>query len=645
MKYINYIAFLIIFSFYSLKSSATHLIGGDLIYTCLGGNNFRIEFILYQDCTNPIETSGAIAADNPLRWAIYSGNAVDSPTRALFFTSGVIDITDFDVIPVEFSNDCVSNIPRVCMRASRFSTVVNLPPNRGGYTILYQRCCRNQAVLNLMDPGNIGMTLFNYIPPFIDGQCSNNSPIFKNVPPQVICKDNPFRYDFSASDPDGDSLVYRLCSALPGGSVADPVPSGPSIRMPTNGLTYRAPLSAQNPVNAFPPIAIDPITGEMTGKPTAMGRFIVTVCVDEYRNGRKINTISRDVQFTVTDCSKNVIADVPNYPGFSDVADIQCKTYTVNFKNESLGGFNYIWYFGERNATSTDKDPTYTYSDTGTFTVKLIVNPGSSCPDSIEKKVLIYPYYTSEIDWEGGLCPGDTLTFTETSVNSLGGTYQRTWLIDSTEYTEKVVKYVSSEKGGPVSVKLFTENAYGCRDTNEIVIPVDTFGLNAGNDTTIVQGYRFSLSAKGAVRYQWLQPQWVVEPNNPNSPVNFPDTGVYELVVKGFTQNDCESLDTIIVRVVENPLMFLPNAFSPNGDGLNDLFKPNMVGYSLIKHFEVFNRYGQLVYKATNNNGAGWDGTFKGKPCDIGVYYYRVVAVAPENLGEYEIKGDVTLLR
>lgn len=623
---------------------ATHLIGGDLTYSCLGNNRYKLEITLYQDCTNPGETSAAIAADTPLHFAIYSGNLVQNPSLNTLYTSGSLRDFNFSVVPLEFSNECVSNIPRVCMRASKFETIITLPPNRDGYTILYQRCCRNHAVLNLMDPGNEGITLYNYIPPFANNQCSNNSAYFRKVPPQIICKDNPFRYDFSAIDPDGDSLVYRLCAAIPGGSATRPTPQGNEIFMPGRPLNYRPPLSAQNPINAFPPIEINPITGEMTGKPSSMGRYIVTVCVDEYRNGNLINTISRDVQFTITDCSKNVIADIPPYPGFTDVIDVQCATFTVNFQNTSIGGFNYLWHFGD-GSTSTDKNPSHTYADTGVYEVKLIVNPGSSCPDSILRKVWIYPYYTSEIKWEGDLCPGDTVYLTEESVNTLGGTYTRLWQVDTNTYTDKTIQIVSKEDGGPVTVKLFTENSYGCRDTNEVVIPFDKVIIDAGNDTIIVKGYTYHLNASGAVRYEWLQPHWVEEPFNPKSKVNFPDTGVYELVLKGYTENDCIAYDTVVITVLKQPYVFLPNAFSPNGDGLNDYFNPTMVGYSYIKYFEIFNRYGQLVHKTTVSNGKGWDGTFNGKKCDAGVYYYRIVAVAPEGLEEFEMTGDVTLLR
>src|SRR5690606_36983444 len=152
--------FLIILLFCAIlnpnSTFATHLIGGDLTYTCLGNNRYRLEITLYQDCTNPGETSAAIAADTPLHFAIYTGNLVQNPSLNTLYTSGSLRDFNFSVVPLEFSNDCVSNIPRVCMRASKFETIITLPPNRDGYTILYQRCCRNHAVLNLMDPGNEG---------------------------------------------------------------------------------------------------------------------------------------------------------------------------------------------------------------------------------------------------------------------------------------------------------------------------------------------------------------------------------------------------------------------------------------------------------------------------------------------------------
>jgi gliding motility-associated-like protein len=71
------------------------------------------------------------------------------------------------------------------------------------------------------------------------------------------------------------------------------------------------------------------------------------------------------------------------------------------------------------------------------------------------------------------------------------------------------------------------------------------------------------------------------------------------------------------------PDIFMPSAFTPNGDGKNDVFRPVLAGISSLDYFRVFNRWGQLVY-ATVRNGEGWDGTIGGKPQETGTFVYMV---------------------
>src|SRR5690606_19186714 len=100
------------------------------------------------------------------------------------------------------------------------------------------------------------------IPPFASGECPNNSAVFKSLPPQIICANNPFSYDFSATDIDGDSLSYEFCDAHPGGDASHAKPSGTQISTPPYpAIQYLPPYTATQPVPGIPPFSIDPVTG------------------------------------------------------------------------------------------------------------------------------------------------------------------------------------------------------------------------------------------------------------------------------------------------------------------------------------------------------------------------------------------------
>lgn len=616
---------------------ATHLVGADLKYRCLGGNRFELTFTLYQDCLGG--TAIAISADNPLKFGIYTG---DDFQNFYFADSLYINSTTF--IPAEFSNDCISNAPNTCLQAATFTTIVTLAPSPYGYRMIYQRCCRNNFLANIRNSGETGITFYLDIPPFANGQCPNNSATFVSLPPQIICMNNLFRYSFAARDVDGDSLSYRLCTAYTGGSMSLPIPRGDQMRS-FGPVTYNPPYSASNPIASVPPLTIDPVTGIMEAFPTLASRFGVTVCVDEWRNGVVINTVTRDVQFTVTNCSKNVVANIPSWPDNPSIYKIQCESFTVDFENTSTGGMTYLWRFGENGATSTSFEPSYTYSDTGRYMVTLIVNPGTTCSDSITKEVRVYPFFTTQIEYTGKTCPGEPINF-KGIVNSPGSSpVSFHWDLNGEGVANTQNTTFSFAQGGTKNIFFTSVGDLGCLDTSRVSVYVDSFKAFAGNDTIIVKDYPFSLNGKGLDNYLWTPANYLSDRNIANPTADFPDTGTYTYVLSGTSPSGCFGSDTIVIRVVDKAHMFLPNAFTPNNDGINDLLKPNLVGFSIIRTFEIFDRWGQLMYKAANDNDFGWDGTHKGKPADVGVYYYRITYVDAITQEELAQTGDVTLLR
>lgn len=145
MKIKHYLLFFLLLVF-SLKSFATHIVGGEIFYNFLGGNNYRITLKLYRDCA-----SGNAQYDNPATIFIFdsTGNFIDSVK---------IPFPGSIVLPVSVNNPCFIPPTNVCVEESIYITTVNLPAISGGYNITYQRCCRNNSILNLINPGDVGST-------------------------------------------------------------------------------------------------------------------------------------------------------------------------------------------------------------------------------------------------------------------------------------------------------------------------------------------------------------------------------------------------------------------------------------------------------------------------------------------------------
>jgi gliding motility-associated-like protein len=636
--------FLVLLSLFYNNASASHIVGGEVTYRHITDSfsttypfiwhKYQVSVTIYEDCKNG--QPEAIAEDNPAYIGVYQANfSTGFPfvrADSIFYSSSVS-------VPANFTNACVSNIPEVCLLKKTFVINYALPANSSGYIIEYQRCCRNGAVMNIQDPADNGSTYFCYIPPH---PIVNNSAIFKNYPPQIICLNNPLFYDHSATDADGDSLSYGFTSGLYGATNTNIKPF-PPYPPPFDTVRYTSGFSSQHPVPGFPPIQIDPVTGLITGTPNRIGRYLVTVYCNEYREGILINTVTREFQFVVTDCSKVVVADIPQYSTDPNTYIVNCEDYTVHFVNTSAGGFSYHWDFGVNGATSTEFQPTFTYPDTGTFSVKLIVNPGSTCPDSITRLVKVYPKFHAAFIDSGGKCPGAPVSFIDQSSATIKPVNFWKWSFgdgDSSFLQNPVHTYLF---GGAYNVILISHNIKNCADTSVKHIFIDNFYPFAGNDTIIVKGESIQFHAYGGTQYLWSPPDYLNDTTVYNPVGTFTNNGIFSYSVHIVSPYGCAGYDTINVTVVNQAAFQVPNAFTPNGDGINDIFRPYAIGFRNLNYFRVFNRWGEEVYFSTNLE-TGWDGTYRKKQCDMGTYFWEISYT--DRFGDQGfMKGDVELVK
>jgi gliding motility-associated-like protein len=371
---------LMLLAFASLHTFATHIVGGEIYYDNLGSNNYRITLKLYRDCSNPLNA----LYDNPATIFIFnsSGTLVDS--IEIPFPGSVI-------LPTPLSNPCLVPPSNICVEQAIYQKVVTLPPLAGGYDITYQRCCRNVTILNLTNPGAVGATYMAHIPdPGL--AVINSSPRYNNFPPIFLCAGVPLNFDHAATDPDGDSLYYDLCDAYTGLDQFCPI-VGPQTPTGCNALApsppapfvpWASPYSGSYPMSSSPALAVNPVTGLMTGTPNMIGQWVIAVCVKEYRHGVLLDVNKRDFQFNVVNCGIPV-ASIPSQQSF-------CFGSPSHFTQNSINAFSYHWDFGDPGTsldTSNVLSPTWTYAAAGTYTVSLIVNPRTLCADTATLVVTI----------------------------------------------------------------------------------------------------------------------------------------------------------------------------------------------------------------------------------------------------------------
>jgi gliding motility-associated-like protein len=169
-------------------------------------------------------------------------------------------------------------------------------------------------------------------------------------------------------------------------------------------------------------------------------------------------------------------------------------------------------------------------------------------------------------------------------------------------------------------------------------MPVNAF---AGNDTNAILNRQHQLLGSGGVNYLWSPAALL---NNPfiENPLALIPADTY-FMLTAFDSIGCKDDDTVFIKVYEGPMYYFPNAFTPNGDGVNDYFGPTAVGMRTTGYFRIFDRYGNPVFESKDLI-KGWNGTLKGKPAATGTYVWMIKGI-DKNGTAVEMKGTVILIR
>ncbi len=528
------IAFLL---FFALPSQATHIVGGELYYECLGDNQYKITLTVYRDCL-----TGVAQFDDPASIGIFDGTTGQLGINQLIDEVRIdFDPAINDTLDIEAINPCLEIVDPVCIHRTIYVDTINLPFRTGGYLLAYQRCCRNAAIVNIGNtpnpaPTDQGATYTARVTEEALNSC-DSSPIFNDWPPIFVCINRSIDFDHSASDANGDSLVYRMCNPNLGATKAIPKPQPPN-NPPYDDIVYFPPFSTDDMLgNPDDPLFIDPVTGFLTGTPTIKGQFVVGICVEEYdrETGVLISTTRRDFQYIVGECIE-ITSDIGN-------PDIQCDDLQVNFINESLDADNFIWNFGDPtnpSASSTDMNPSYTYPDTGQYVVTLISQPGDQCADTLEwilnlRNATLEPNFdTYLLKCEDGV---------EIVVNNVS-TDQFNMI---TDYMWETSDGQTSTQANPTFVVTGTDNVTitlnatsndGCTRTVDQVVDLSDISDGIPRDTlTACEGDMLELFPTGPdftiLNYEWTPADGLSNPAivNPTIQASTDNSGLYSLAI------------------------------------------------------------------------------------------------------------------
>lgn len=540
---------------WSGSALATHIVGGEMYYTYLGGNQYEITLKVFRDCGST-NTNGT-GFDESAKVSIY-----DNQNNSLYSSTGIaLSSATVNYVPVVLSNPCFVLPPDVCVEQAIYKKILFLPPNLAGYTLTHQRCCRNPSIVNLINPQDQGATFTTTIPGTnVLSEGNNSGARFNSLPPVALCWNADFIFDHSATDPDGDSLVYEFCSPLLGGTILDPAPVIPTAP-PYTPVAWGTGFSESYPITSDPVFSINPATGFLSGTATQLGQFVIGICVNEFRNGVLINRTNRDFQFNVTVCDPNIIAAGPQDMEF-------CLGEVVHFENNSTNGSFYHWDFGVpgiSSDTSNAFSPSYTYTTADTYTVTLVVNAGWPCADTATAIYTTKNYANPQIILEGYACidGGDYYDFSAQSDVPSGMNYSWNFGEGSIPQTSSLAHptHIKMNPEAPeMNVTLTISADEYCTDSNEMTVdnPPDIVASILPQES-FCDGYfyQFESVPTPAQSYIWdfglADGSGISGQSNPG--FLFPDTGRYEvslIVTAPYTCPDTTEMDFVIYGLL-NP--------------------------------------------------------------------------------------------
>lgn len=595
----------------AVNSYGRHIVGGEIrMQSTAVPNRFSFTLVQFWD-------------ENTLT----SGNR-DQSTELLVYRKRDNQLIQKIVIPfvstrnISYKNQACASFRALKTLEGTYNAQVTLKASdysdAGGYYVVWERCCRNDDINNIQSPGSSGMVFYLEFPPL---SIPNSTPEFSFPNGDYICKDQAFSMNVSATDADGDELRYSLVTPMLGNTgrnnpIGDDFPKAgyPPVQWVPG-------ISDQNMIPGNPALAINARTGLLTVTANQLGLYVFTVQCEEYRKGVRIGLVRRDFQLLVIECSKNSPPEpVITYNKVKAETLEFCPETPLTLETEAAPNWSFQWQFngqniaGATNANLTVQDTgrysvvksfkTLCSKDTSSQLVKVVsgARPPASISklkDSIcegEKLDLVAPALASGYSYEWRSSKSGNLIGTSQRLNvGVQGTY---WLL------------VRDEKNG-------------CKAWDSTTVAVERVNLDLPPRLSLQKGNSVVLqpvikSTAYPLLYQWSPPDGLNSLTDSMPSASPQASTTYTLQIT--SPIGCIASDTVFVEVLDR--LYIPDAFSPNGDGINDVLAIYN-GSDQIEDIRIINRWGEVVYYAQKYD-IPWNGRYKETIVPEGAYIYII---------------------
>ena len=429
---------------------------------------------------------------------------------------------------------------------------------------------------------------------------------------------------------------------------ANPIfPSNYTVVVTTD---YCPPVAATFTINIPPPIIISPPTiidatcnlnnGSInvvaSGGTGALNYSWSNIISGQTNSNIGVGTYTLTVT-DVNNCTTTLAATINNVTTITinpaSITNVSCNGQSNGNANISASGGTGVLTYMWSNATSGQ-----TIANVSAATYTISVMDGSGCANTttvIITEPTILQANTGFVNTTCGYQNGQAFA------NPTGGngTYTYLWSTNSTgsqisSLTSQIYSVTITDSKGCTTISTTT--------INDTPPPI---AIATATATNITSGSSTTLNASGGTTYLWTPPNFLNFPNIQNPVATPPTTTTYTVIVTD--ANNCKDTAQITIDVTElkectnDP--YLPIAFSPNGDGQNDILYLRGNNLNVIS-LSIYNRWGNKVFE-TATDKTGWDGTYNGQPTDSGVYVYYLKATCLKDKSQIDVKGNVTLVR
>jgi gliding motility-associated-like protein len=363
-------------------------------------------------------------------------------------------------------------------------------------------------------------------------------------------------------------------------------------------------------------------------------------CKYEFDKIKLANKIARlGLPSFINDISFNPLTDFTY-----QVIDTCAATTQFIASTNIPGAVSWFWDFGD-GGTSSIQNPLHSFGDPGrAYTVKLRVIPANAC-GYVEKSKEVYPAgiaanaaYSFSVN-----CDSQSVSFTNQSFVSVPVSENYYWDFGDGQTSTAVNPVHIFPAGGNYNTKLVIRTGMNCIDDSITkILSIQKLNINASPDATVDEGKSLQLNvAGGGSSFQWSPSTWLNNPGIP-SPVTTPFEDIMYKVTAA-NLSGCTATDSVFIKVNTINDMYVPSAFTPNNDNLNDVLRPYMGAQFKLEAFNVYDRWGKSIF-TTSIKGIGWDGKINNIPQPSGVFVWTLQAREKDGKPVTK-KGTVTLIR